>query len=168
RCATYCQKTKTDSLLKKTLLNLILISFLFGCSEKEEIYINPDLKKKIGLIVQSYNSADNNYYKPDIYEVHFTEIENECYVAINTNIFYRTNLDGHVFLKDKLITFNNTKSECNNGLVKIKTSNKKDNLTDFPNENQSFDNYSPAYWYFKITDKGLKPDKQGKFKIDFN
>ena len=154
--------------MRKIILNLILISFLFGCSEKEEIYINPDLKKKIGLIVQSYNSADNNYYKPDIYEVHFTEIENECYVAINTTIFYRTNLDGYIFLNEKLITFNNTKSKCNKGLVKINMPIEKDILTDFKNENQSFDNYSPAYWYFKITEKGLEPDIQGKFKIKFN
>ena len=144
----------------------------FNCSNNENIYLNPDLKNKINLIIDSYQSfiseKNNNSFDPPIYEITFREIKGQCYLEINTNYFYRTDLNGSMFIKNKLVTFNNVNNNCNQNLIKINDKKSTQDLTEFQNENDAFDNYSPGYWIFKIENGNLIQDAQGKLKIDFS
>ncbi len=159
----------------KRMLNLLLLiiclAICSNCSSQEKIYLKPDLKLKINLIIDSYqkfvSDKNSNSFDPPIYEITFRELEGECYLEINTNHFYRTELNGFMFIKNKLVTFNNVNSRCNQNLIKINKSESAQNLTDYQTENAAFDNYSPAYWTFKIKDGNLIQDAQGKLKIDF-
>ena len=159
----------------KIIFNWILImffTFFFNCSDNKKIYIEPDLKNKMDLIIDSYqdyiSDKDNNSFDPPIYEITFREIQGQCYLEINTNYFYRTDLNGFMFIKNKLVTFNNVSNDCNQNLIKINKRKSTEDLTRFQNENDAFDNYSPAYWIFKIKNGDLIPDAQGKLKIEFN
>ena len=150
---------------------ILSISIITGCTNSDEIYINPDLKNKLDVIIDSYQKSvsdeENNYHNPEVYEVYFSELENECFVTINTNYFYKTDLNGYMFIKNKLVTFNNVDSKCNQNWIKINKSESTQNLTEYLTENEAFDNYSPAYWTFKIENGNLIQDAQGKLKIDF-
>lgn len=157
--------------MRKLFYLIFSISILIGCSSSDKIYINSDLQNKIELIIGSYqkfvSDNENNSHDPEVYEVYFRQIENECFISINTNYFYKTDLNGFLFIEDKLVTFNNVDSECNKNWVKINGTQSTKRLTEYKTENEAFDNYSPAYWTFKIENGNLISDAQGKFKIDF-
>ena len=158
--------------MKRIFYLILSISVLSGCSNSDKIYVDPDLKDKIDLIIDSYqkyvSESVNNHHDPEVYEVHFSKLGNECFVEINTNYFYKTDLNGFMFIKNKLVTFNNVDSECNKGLIKINGTESTQRLTEYQNENNAFDDYSPAFWTFKIKNGKLIQDTQGRFKIDFN
>lgn len=168
RCATY----KQTLLMKKIFYLILSIFILTGCSNSDNIYVNSDLKNKIDLIIDSYQNfvsdKENNVHDPEVYEVYFSQIENECFITINTNYFYKTDLNGFMFIKNKLVTFNNVDSECNKNWIKINRTESTQKLTEYQTENEAFDNYSPAFWTFKIENGNLILDTQGKLKIDFN
>ncbi len=157
--------------MKRIFISVLMIMFLTCCSNSEKIYLNPDLENKINLTIASYqkfiSDKEINSFDPPIYEITFSEFENECFLTINTNYFYKTDLNGFMFIQNKLVTFNNINSSCNQNLITIKEKALIQNLREFHDEKDAFDNYSPAFWTFKIENGNLIQDTQGKFKIDF-
>ncbi len=154
---------------------IIFIVAFFGCESKnDKIYIEPDLKNKISQAIDEYSEyvkekqKDSEFSNPSIYEVSFNNYVGDCYVTINTNIHYKSNLDGFVFLKGKLLAFNNVESSCNKDLIILNEPSTMSDLEGYKSDKNSYDNYSPAYWVFKIENGNLVQDSQGKFKISFN
>ena len=166
------RKLNLKPLLENKIFTFCLLAIILASCEDDEIEVRHDLENKIDLIIKSYqdfvSNEKSNIFDPPIYEVKFYEAQGECFVSINTNYFYQSNLDGYEFKNNKLVTFNNTNSVCNKGLVKIKESGKVEKLRNFKNEKEAFDNYSPGYWLFKIEDDRLISVGQGKLKIDFD
>ncbi len=156
---------------KIAVLTLLSSLLLIGCSGSDSVKLDNRLEEKILLIIESYQKEvadkDSNSFDPPIYEVHFMEREDQCFVMINTNYFYRPDLDGYEFLNNKLVTFYNVVSKCNEDLVKIADEGQEGNLEDYKSEEEAFDNYSPAWWEFQLRDNKLVATKQGRHKINF-
>lgn len=166
------RKFNFTPLLANKFFPLFLVFLTLISCENNKIEVRDDLENKINLIIKSYQdfvtNEKSNSFDPPIYEVKFYESQGECFVSINTNYFYQSNLNGYEFKNNKLVTFNSTNSLCNKGLVKIKESGKVEKLKNFINEKEAFDNYSPGYWIFKIKDDRLISVEQGKLKINFD
>src|SRR5690606_30413408 len=87
----------------KRIFHLFLSIFILtGCSNSDKIYINSDLKDKIDLIIDSYqkyvSESEINHHDPEVYEVYFRKLGNECFIEIYTNYFYKTDLNGFMFV----------------------------------------------------------------------
>lgn len=154
----------------KYLIGLLLLFLFLGCKDEETIIVNPILKDIITQAINSYShyvSENKTVYEPEVYEVTFEKLNNICYITINSNYFYRSNLNGYIFINNSLVTFNNLSSECNTNWVKSARTINFDELIGFKDESKSFDDYSPAYWTFKVEGNRLIQDNQGRFKINF-
>jgi hypothetical protein len=168
RCATY---NPGKRFMKKTFALICCFSVILGCANQDEVKMDDRLEEKIELIIDSYqeevSDSSKNLFDPPIYEVSFSERGDECFLTINTNYFYRTDLDGFTFLKNKLVAFYNVDSRCNQNLIEISTKQDDKVLDDFQDEEEAFDNYSPAWWEFKWQEDKLLLTDQGKHKINF-
>ncbi|MDA7797610.1 hypothetical protein N9H57_01470 [Flavobacteriaceae bacterium] len=156
--------------MKKGVILFLIVS-LFSCKNKEgrNLIVDKQLMDKISIIVSEYSSFYQKN-KPlsniDIYEVYFHKIQDDCFVSINTNIFYKSTLSGFIMINENLITFNSTDNECEIFIHKSR-GRKKEVPTGFSNESEPIDNYNPAWWTFKIEGDSLVFHSQGRFKIDF-
>ncbi|MBZ9730553.1 hypothetical protein LB467_12735 [Salegentibacter sp. JZCK2] len=157
--------------MKKTFALICCFSVILGCANPDEVKMDDRLEEKIQLIIDSYqeevSDSSKNLFDPPIYEVSFSERGGQCFLTVNTSYFYRTDLDGFTFIKNKLVAFYNVDSRCNENLIEISTKKDDKVLDDFQNEEEAFDNYSPAWWEFKLQEDKLLVTNQGKHEINF-
>lgn len=153
--------------------NILLIStfFFIGCTQTktEKNDISDNLKSRLNLIIQEYeNFSSNNdrYLNPSVYEVYIEEINNDCFVTIATSYFYKNNIMAAEIIDDNLVAFYNLESKCNT-LINVRKEIDSAILKDYTNQDNAFDNYSPAIWSFKIEGDSLILVSQNKFKIKF-
>lgn len=169
RCATY---KLGITLMKKTFTLIFCFSIMLGCANSDQVRMDDRLEERIQLIIGSYqeevSDSNINLFDPPIYEVSFLERGGQCFITVNTNYFYRTDLDGFTNLQDKLVVFYNVDSSCNQNLIEIPTKMDDKVLGDYQNENEASDHYSPAWWEFKLHEDKLLVTDQGKHKIKFN
>lgn len=154
----------------RTLIALVTIYIIASCNSNNDIVVDDVLKSKLKKIITSYDqyaSDNNSKFNPSIYEVTFKEYDGNCYLIVNSNNIYNPNLDGFIFLNDKLVTFNNTSSECNLGFVKLRTKIDISKLSSYSNDVDNSDIYDPAFWEFEIVENNLIIRKQNALKIDF-
>ncbi|WP_123812148.1 hypothetical protein [Mangrovimonas sp. DI 80] len=158
--------------VKRLLKLLLLCPLLVCCTSKKNVYIRSELLNKIETIIEKYqefvlDTSKFNRHDPEVYEVQFFEYEGKCHISINTNINYQSKLNGFTFIHGKLVTFNYTSSKCNEGWVTIYKAPIIENLKNYKNENDSLDNYQPAFWEFIIDGDKLIPARQNKLEINF-
>ncbi|MEX0290063.1 MAG: hypothetical protein AB3N14_13215 [Flavobacteriaceae bacterium] len=159
-------------IFKLSILIWILLS-VNGCKNEETVFVHPELKKRLVKSIVEYSNfvvekrKEGEFYDPPIYELTFKEYSNECYVVISTNNHYKSNLDGYFFSDGKLVTFNELNLNCNEDYVKVNSEINPSDLENFKSDQEAYDNYSPAYWVFKIEDGNFIDDTQGRLKISF-
>ena len=158
--------------MKKTLALFFCFSLTLGCTNSDQVKIDNRLEEKIQLIIDSYqedvSDSSKNLLDPAIYEVSFSERDGQCFLTINTNYFYRSDLDGFKFINNKLVAFYNVNSRCNGKLITISSNRDVGILDDYQNEEEALDNYSPAWWEFQLLEDKIVATYQGKHKIQFN
>jgi hypothetical protein len=88
--------------MKKTLVLIFCFSLILGCANSSQVKIDTRLEEKIQLIIDSYqeevSDSSKNLFDPPIYEVSFSERDGKCFLTVNTNYFYRSELDGFKFI----------------------------------------------------------------------
>jgi|AZID01.1.fsa_nt_gi hypothetical protein len=149
----------------------VLMIFSLGCTSDKVLMIDEQLNTNIEKIIIEYDrylkEEDNLSFDPPLYEVTFKEYEGICHVIVNTNNIYHSKLDGYIFFNNKLVTFNNTSSRCNNNWVRVKEKVDLERLTKYQDENAPADIYDPAFWEFRIEGDSLVASRQNRLKIDF-
>jgi len=157
--------------MKKTLALIFCFSLTLGCTNSDQVKIDTHLEEKIQLIIDSYqeevSDSSKNLFDPPIYEVSFSERDGQCFLTVNTNYFYRSELDGFKFINNKLVAFYNVNSRCNGDLITISDNKDVWILEDYTNQEEALDNYSPAWWEFELQGDKILVTDQGKHKIQF-
>lgn len=156
----------------KIFFRLPILFLFLSCnkSKNDTLALSDDLTRAMNIIIEEYESFSSNdekYLNPSIYEVHFEEIEDTCFLTIATNYFYRDDMDAFDTTDNNLIAYYNLKSKCNT-LVSGKPKLDSLILKRFLNENDAFDNYSPAVWRFQIKENILVPVYQNRLQLNFN
>lgn len=144
---------------------------MIGCDEskKESLVLSKDLENALHLIVEKYEdySANNDkYLNPSVYEVHFEEINDTCFLTIATNYFYRDDLNAVDTINGNLIAYYNLKNKCNT-LISGQSELDSLKLKSFLREKDAFDNYSPSIWRFQILNDSLVPVYQNRLPLIF-
>lgn len=155
----------------RILIALLTICLITSCDSNNDIEVDDVLRSKLKKIITSYeqyaSDNSNRKFNPPIYEVTFKKYDGNCYLIVNSNNIYNPDLDGFIFLNDKLVTFNNTSSHCNLGFVKLKTKIDISKLSSYSNDVDNSDIYDPAFWEFEISENNLIIRRQNRLKIDF-
>lgn len=152
---------------------LIFTLTITSCEKNNHKHLlSSDLDQIVKKIVNNYSQyleADNgqNSHKINIYSLRFFQEQEECYIYIGTDTNYDSELDGFMIYEDNLITFSNTNSKCNNGLIKVNENSNLKVPVDFKSDVDRTDNYSSVYWVFKLKNNSLLLESQGRHKINF-
>ncbi len=157
----------------RVLIALLTICLLnTSCATNDDnIEVGNILKSRLEKIITYYeeyvNDGSNKKYNPPIYEVTFKEYDGNCYLIVNSNNIYNPDLEGFIFINDKLVTFNNTSSHCNSGFVKLKTKIDRSKLSNYSSDVDNSDIYDPVFWEFEVNENNLVIKRQNSLKIDF-
>jgi hypothetical protein len=128
--------------------------------DNENIEIE-SISPKLLEIIDDMISFYDNYYKestikPNIFIITFYKTDNECYIEIVQHLYLFciiNDLKGYEIIKNRLIAFYNTESECNCGLVNP-CKLKKDTINDtFLNEKAEINIFETSGRIYKIHSK---------------
>ena len=130
-------------------------------AELEEVILNSTIIKYLNEMITTKDSLENSssiYSHHNSYWIFFHEYTEKCYVTLMANFSYyhKDDIDGFLKYRNKVITFYDSKSLCNQGIVNIKK------LKTNKEEIEFLDNYDdvlvpphePTNIDFEITESG--------------
>ncbi len=155
----------------QNLIGILLILLVLSCKHLdvtqierdtlEESIINPQLINNLNSLIETKDSLsklDLIFSEHNSYWIFFHESEEKCYVSIlaNFNFYDKENLDGFLKYRGKVITFYNTESSCNRGIVNSSLINiKEDEIENIVNYDDAIiPPHEPEIFLFEINENG--------------